>query len=100
VIVDFVVTVPVPGSLAGQIIFDQSMDTGHLPAVSTFELTVDGTPFAMTPTSWTDSDKLNCSTLASPPSSTGYVRQLVSDPNCYSSLGTFARLQSNVQWFP
>jgi len=99
-ITDFEVTVPVPGALAGRIVFDQAMNTGTIPSVGTFVLTIDGTPWAMTPVSWTGNNKLDCNTSASPPVTTGYVRQDVLDPLCYSALGTFARPQANVQWFP
>ena len=99
-IIDFEVTVPVPGALAGRIVFDQDMDTGVVPSVGTFLLTQDGTPFPMTPVGWTGTDRLDCNTTASPPTTTGFVRQLILDTNCRSALGTFAKPQSNIQWFP
>lgn len=99
-IVDFEVTVPVPGALAGRIVFDQSMDTSVTPSLGTFTLTIDGTPWSMTPVGWTGTTKLDCNTSASPPTTTGYVEQNLLDTNCRSALGTFARKQSKVQWYP
>lgn len=99
-IIDFEVTVPVAFNLAGRIVFDQAMNTGVLPALGTFTLTIDGSEFDMTPVAWTGDRRLDCNTVGSPPVVNAYVRQNFRDPNCYSLLGTFARPQANVQWFP
>ena len=86
--------------MVGNVIFDQPMNTGVLPAVGTFTVTSDGVPGVVTPVAWSSPTELNCNTLLTPPVVTGFVRQNVLDPLCYSVLGTFARKQSDVQWFP
>lgn len=99
-IIDFEVTIPVPGALAGRIVFDRDMDTSVLPTVETFTLSSDGVPLLMTPIVWTGTRRLDCNTTGNPPVVSGYVRQDLFDPLCFSSLGTYARPQSDVQWFP
>lgn len=100
VIVDVIVTVPVPGAMGLRIAFDQYMGTGSLPVVGTFTVTSDGTPLVTTPTSWASPTLLDCTTTGTPPVVSGYVRQNVLDPLCFSALGTFARPQADLQWFP
>lgn len=100
VIVDCEVTIPVPGAMAVNIIFDQPMDTALLPAVGTFTITSDGVPLVTTPIAWATPTKLGCNTVGDPPAVTGWVRQNVHDPLCVSALGTFARPQVDLQWFP
>lgn len=97
---DCEVTVPVPGAMAVNIIFDQPMNVGALPAVGTFTITSDGVPGPCTPTAWADPTHLGCQTALDPPAVTGFVRQDVLDTNCYSALGTYARPQGNLSWFP
>ncbi len=86
--------------MAGNIIFDQPMDEGLLPTVETFTITSDGVPLVTTPIAWISPTELQCNTTGNPPAATAYVKQNVLDPLCVSALGTFARPQSNVQWFP
>lgn len=100
VITDFEVTVPLPGLLAGRIVFDRPMNTAALPALGTFTLTSDGVPVDMLPVNWQSPTQLDCNTTGDPPVVTGFVRQNVLDTNCYSALGTYARRQANVQFFP
>ena len=97
---DFTVTTPIP--FRGDIHWDRPMDEAVLPALGTFVLTVDGTPYECTPNSWSSSTQLNISTVGMPgaPAVSAFVRQTVLDPNCRSLAGTYARPQSNVQWFP
>lgn len=99
-IIDFEVTVPVPGALAGRIVFDRDMDTSLLPVVGTFTLSSDGVPLVMTPVAWTGLRRLDCNTIGTPPVVSGFVRQNVLDELCVSAAGTYARPQSDVQWFP
>lgn len=99
-IVDVEVTVPVPGAMVVNIVFDQAMNQALLPAVGTFTVTSDGVPLACTPVAWTSATKLSCNTVGTPPVVSGYVKQNVLDVLCVSALGTYARKQSNVQWFP
>lgn len=99
-IIDVEVTVPVPGALAVNIVFDQDMNVALLPAVGTFTVTSDGVPLVVTPIGWATARKLSCNTDGDPPAVTAFVCQNVLDVLCVSSLGTFARKQSNVQWFP
>lgn len=89
-----------PGAMAVNIIFDQAMDIGLLPTVGTFTITSDGVPLVVTPVGWATSTKLSCNTCGDPPAVTAFVRQNVHDPLCVSALGTFARPQSDLQWFP
>lgn len=97
---DVEVVVPVPGSLAVNIIFDQPMYVGALPSLGTFTLTSDGVELACTPQAWITPLKLGVNTTGNPPAVTGFIRQDVLDPNCYSAKGAYARKQSNLQWFP
>jgi hypothetical protein len=95
-----VVTVPVPGAMGIRIVFDQFMDGGQIPVVGTFTLTSDGAPLVVTPTNWANPTSLDCTTTGTPPVVSGYIRQNVLDPLCYSIPGAFARPQADLQWFP
>lgn len=97
---DCVVTIPVPGAMAVRIIFDQNMDTTNLPAVGTFTITSDGVPLVVTPIAWDTPLLLACNTAGDPPAVSAYVRQNCHDDNVLSAKGTYARKQSNLQWFP
>lgn len=99
-IVDVEIVVPVPGSLAVNIIFNEPMFVGALPSLGTFTLTSDGVPLACTPAAWVTPLKLGVNTTGNPPAVSGFVRQNVLDPNCYSAKGTYARPQTDLQWFP
>jgi len=98
--VDVQITVPIPPNVGIDIEFDQAMNTAVLPGNTTFEVTIDGAPLAVTVNGWTDSTHLGCTYVGAIPTVDAYVRQLILDPLCYSALGTFARPQPNVQWFP
>lgn len=99
-IVDCVVTLPVPGAMVVNIVFDQPMDMGLLPTVGTFTVTSDGVPLVTTPVAWVSATELSCDTGGTPPGVSGFVRQNVLDPLCVSAVGTFARPQADLQWFP
>lgn len=86
--------------MAIDIEFDQPMDVGALPTAGTFTCTSDGVPLVCTPIAWSDATHLGCNTTGTPPVVTGFIRQDIQDPLCYSALGTFARPQPDVQWFP
>lgn len=89
-----------PGAMAVNIVFDQAMDTALMPVVETFTITSDGVPLTTTPVGWSTPTKLACNTNGDVPIVAGYVKQNVLDELCVSAHGTFARKQSNVQWFP
>lgn len=99
-IVDLAVTVPIPPLIGITIEFDQAMNQGVLPSDVTFEVTIDGVPAAVNVLAWQDATHLDCQYTGAVPIVSGYIRQLILDTNCVSLLGTYARPQSNVQWFP
>ncbi len=82
------------------IVFDQDMDDSVLPAVGTFTVTSDGVPLVCTPTVWSTVRKLSIMTTGTPPVVNAFVKQNILDVNCFSALGTYARKQSDLQWFP
>lgn len=100
VIADVEVTIPVPGAMAVDIVFDRPMDTASLPTVGTFTITSDGVPLVVTPIAWSDPIRLGCNTTGTPPAVTGWIRQNVHDSLCISAEGTYARPQTDLQWFP
>jgi len=100
VIDDVVVVVPVPGSLGIGIQFDQAMDTSVMPDAATLEVTIDSVVYPCTPSAWSGDRQLNCNTTASSPAVTAYIRQLKQHANLLSAMGTFARKQADLQWYP
>jgi hypothetical protein len=86
--------------MAGNIVFDRDMDTAALPTVDTFLISSDGVPLVTTPIAWTGPRRLSCNTTGNIPVVSGFVRQDFFDSLCISAAGTFARPQSDVQWFP
>lgn len=94
------VVVPIPPTIGVFIEFDQAMDQSVIPGNSTFQFLIDGVPKAVTVSGWNSATELSVTYSGSLPTVSAYVSQLILDINCRSVLGTFARPQGYLQWYP
>ena len=99
-IVDVQITVPIPPNVGIDIEFDQAMNTSVLPGNLTFRIYIDGGGLDVTVNGWTDSTHLGCTYVGALPTTSGQISQIRLDTNCYSALGTYARPQSALTWYP
>ncbi len=95
---DIVVTGPPTTSI--EITWDKEMDQLSLPPLSVFELVLDGVPAAATARSWVGPNILQVDYAGAPPSTTGFLKLIVTDPALRAIDMTVAKAPQTVQFFP
>jgi len=83
-----------------RVTFDMSMDIGVLPAVGSFNVIVDGTPFPITGLSWANPTTLDLTWGAPDCFVSGIVNLLTVDLNLRSATGVVACAPQQLQFFP
>ncbi len=89
-----------PPTVTFEVTFDRDMDTGVMPAASSFTLTVDSVPTVKTVLGWTPFRTLAFSYMGSDPITNGNLQLDVEDPNLRSSLGVTAKPIQDQDFFP
>ena len=83
-----------------ELTFDQSMDTGVLPPVGTFEGVFDGTPRTPTSLMWDTSTTIDIFFPGTVPSTSGVLNQLSEHANLKSSVGLLSPAPQSIIFFP
>lgn len=76
------------------------MDETSLPDDSVWEFVLDGTPTVITNQTWFDATRLEVSYSGAPPSTTGFLKLIATDPDLHSLVMAVAKHPQQVQFFP
>jgi len=80
--------------------FDQTMDTGFVPAFTSWDFVLDGVPTAVSSIAWQSSTVLRVEYAGGPPASTGDVRLLTTDTGLRSVGGSVPKAPKRARFFP
>lgn len=76
------------------------MDTGSVPALSVWEILVDGVPDTASAQAWFDATHLRVHYTGVPPISAGIINLIATDPGLRCTFGAVAKAPQSDAFFP